>query len=334
MKNGGITIVDSEEEYAVKLSNFFKEKNGIGYDVQVFTDIHSFLHYEENFYTDILLISDVFSKFIPDLKNYGQLFILNGGSMDVSFKDISNIYKYQSASDILKDVMTDLTNNPDISLKVQITTGKPKIYCMYSPIKRCGKTTFSLIASSILATRGRTLYLNFEEFSALSYYTGTDTSYDLSDLLYYFKQNPTLISKKLMSVVNSFCKFDYISPFRCTPDIKSMTGEEWTLFLEILKNYSGYDYIFLDVSESLSDIYSFFTVSDFIIVPILSDTVSNIKVDRFSSFLHKSKDSSITDKIVKIKLPEFTPLSDGKSFFNELLYGDYGNFVRKIILDE
>lgn len=333
MKNGGITIVDSEKEYAVKLSRFFKEKNGIGYDIQVFTDISSFLSHEENSYTDILLISDVFSNFIPDLKNYGQLFILTGGSIDVSFKEISQIYKYQSSELILKDVMASISAG-QTSWAVPYKKDKAKVFCTYSPVKRCGKTTFSLIASAILAEKKRTLYLNFEDCSSLSYFIGTDLSSDISDLLYFFKQNPALVEKKLLSVVNSVSKLDYINPFRYTLDIKSMTGDEWCFFLNSIICYSNYDNIFLDLSDSILDVFPILNMSDVIYVPTVNDSISEIKVNHFFSSAALLENSTLIDKSIKISLPEYTPVSDGKTLFTELLYGDYGNFVREIVSNE
>mgnify|MGYP003418345527 CR=1 FL=1 len=118
MKNGIISIVDSEEEYAVRLAGFLSKKNGIGYEIQVFTDISSYMSFEEDSHSDILLISDVFGEFIPDLKNSGQIFILSGDTIDISLKDYIHIKKYQSSENILKSIMSELATQPYPKTKV------------------------------------------------------------------------------------------------------------------------------------------------------------------------------------------------------------------------
>ena len=97
MNNGLIAIMDYEEAYTVKLADFFRAKSGINYDVYVFTNIHSFLEFNKNNFTDILIISEIYGDYIADFINVGQIYILSEGSINISLADFSCIYKYQSA---------------------------------------------------------------------------------------------------------------------------------------------------------------------------------------------------------------------------------------------
>lgn len=334
MKNGIISIVDSEEEYAVRLAGFLSQKNGIGYEIQVFTDISSYMSFEEDSHSDILLISDVFGEFIPDLKNSGQIFILSGDTIDISLKDYIHIKKYQSSENILKSIMSELATQPYPKTKVILKDKKTKIICTYSPVKRCGKTTFSLVCGCILAVSNSTLYLNFEECSAVFHYTGTNMSGDLSDLLYFFRQNPANLDMKLLSLINSFNGLDFINPFRHTLDLKCMSGDNWCAFLNALVSLNRYDYIIIDISDCFIDIFSILSLADIVFLPILNDPISAIKLEMFLSNCKCLEDSSISDKLIKISLPEFSPKSDGPTHFLELLNGDYGESVKRIIQNE
>ncbi len=76
MNDGLVAIVDSEEDYAVKLADYFNAKSGLGYNVQVFTNIYSYLEFDKNNYTDILIISYIYGDYLSDLLHTRQIFYL------------------------------------------------------------------------------------------------------------------------------------------------------------------------------------------------------------------------------------------------------------------
>ena len=65
---------------------------------------------------------------------------------------------------------------------------RSRITGVYSPIGRCGKTSFALTLGQVLAREEKVLYITLEEFSGLSALTGTVYTGGLSDLLYYYTQ--------------------------------------------------------------------------------------------------------------------------------------------------
>ena len=64
MSNGTIAIYDSEADYALKLAEYFRLKNGLNYSVSVFTDYNSLKNYLSENDIDILLISEEFCMYI------------------------------------------------------------------------------------------------------------------------------------------------------------------------------------------------------------------------------------------------------------------------------
>ncbi len=330
MNSGFIAIIDSEEAYAIKLADYFRAKSGLNYDIQVFTNIHSFIDFSKTNYSDILIISEIYGDYIADFVNIGQVYILSEGSIDISLTDYSSIYKYQSTENIIREVMTSYAALNISPRKISLNTAASSIISVYSPVKRCGKTTFSLVLGCILAQNESSLYISLEEYSSLSFYTKTSYTSDLSDLLYFYRQNPYNLDKKLLSMSHSLHKLDYIPPMRFSLDLKSLSGEDWCTLIRDIINVGRYKNIILDISDCIMDIFELLSLSDIVYFPILDDVLSKEKTDIFKDTLMSLGHDNVFKKLREIKLP-IPDIAYGKDAFTNLLYGSYGSSVSKII---
>lgn len=330
MNNGLIAIMDYEEAYTVKLADFFRAKSGINYDVYVFTNIHSFLEFNKNNFTDILIISEIYGDYIADFINVGQIYILSEGSINISLADFSCIYKYQSAENIIREIMTGYCalNIPPSRISLKATDAV--IRSIYSPVKRCGKTTFALVLGCLLAKNESSLFISLEEYSYISLYTEASYSDDLSDLLYFYGQSPYNLDKKLLSMSHSLHQLDFIPPMRFSLDLKYLSGEDWAKFIHDIISIGKYKNIILDISDCIIDIFKLLSISDIIYFPVLDDDISKGKIDRFKETVRHMKLDSILNNLKEIKLPLPDMLS-GDNMFTGLLYGSYGSWVSKLI---
>ena len=94
-----------------------------------------------------------------------QIFTLTDGEF-VEVEEFPNIYKYQSADGILREVMAcyQIEDNREFT-----PVGKPSsLIGVYSPVNRCLKTSFCLSMGQILSKERKVLYLNLEDCSSLS----------------------------------------------------------------------------------------------------------------------------------------------------------------------
>lgn len=260
------------------------------------------------------------------------MYILSEGSIDISLTEYSYIYKYQSAENIVREIMTNYVALNIPQSRISLKTADTVIRSVYSPVKRCGKTTFALVLGCLLAKNERSLYISFEEYSCISYYTGTVCNEDFSDLLYFYRQNPFNLDKKLLSMSHSLHQLDYIPPVRFSLDLKYLSGEDWCEFLRDIIAVGRYQNIILDISDSIVDIFPLLSMSDIVYFPILDDAISMEKTNRFKDTLKYLKKDSLLEKLLEINLPKADTPSD-RDIFNSLLYGSYGSSVAEIIND-
>lgn len=331
MNNGLIAIMDTEEAYAVKLAGYFKEKSGLGYNVQVFTDINSFLAFDQTNYTDILIISEACGDYAANLINTGQVYILSEGSIDISLTEYSSIYKYQSAENIIREVMTNYASTGSTGNRVSIPTVSTDVISVYSPIGRCGKTTFALVLGCLLAKKNNTLYISLEEYSGMTLYTGTWPTGDLSDLLYFYRQNPCNLDKKLLSLSHSLHGLDYIPPIHFSLDLKYMDGEDWHNFIRDMIAAGRYQNIILDISDSTVDIFELINMSDIIYFPVLDDAVSLEKINNFKYIASKLGRDGFFSRLREIRLPSPNISTADTNAFDSLLFGTYGSAIAGLI---
>ena len=101
MNNGIITILDSDAEYALKLSEYFNLKSGLNYSVSVFTDYDSLKKFLCENKIDILLISEHYCQYISELTEMTSIFVLTENRTSDTFETHPRLCKYQSTDHIL-----------------------------------------------------------------------------------------------------------------------------------------------------------------------------------------------------------------------------------------
>lgn len=318
MNQGLIAIMDLDEIYAKKLSDYFRFQQGICYDIVTFTDMDIFMQFIKKQFVDILLIDEMIlgddKPLIPlepitsiqlnSLKSFCRdIFILSHGLPSPLSTFAYIVYKFQSARDILHYVMSSLTIDvgPSIMMGNAIHT---KIYGVYSPIKRSGRTSLSVVLSELLALSSPTLFISFDVgFGALE--TGGNQS-TLTDLLYYYTQSPESLASRLASITCSLASADFIPQVKIPMDISQADPATLSELVTSIQMLSTYSFIILDISDLPADVAPLLKVCQTIYSPVLNDSLSLSKLSSFKQYI-ESIDSSLPQKFMDISLPEISP---------------------------
>lgn len=339
LSEGLIVIFDSETDYALKLAEYFNLKSGLNYSVSVFTEFNALKNELSNQRIDILIISEDFLSEKSVFEHILNIFILTEGNTYPDCPDFHFLYKYQSADVIIKEVMSFYAAVPANTKK--LFNGSPaKITGVYSPINRCGKTSFALTYGCQKAINETCLYLNFEEYSGFSYFLSHSPNGDLSELIYFYHQNPENLDKKLLALSHDFYNLKFIPPMQFGWDIKNIETEDLKSFIKAIANTQLYQHLILDISESIKDIPNFLDICDVIYMPILSDTLSQHKLEEFFRIINATSDS-LKEKLKPLNLPSIDtdklfhhshPIHSS-GFPEHLLFGELGSYIRQHIKD-
>lgn len=261
------------------MADYLSAKPGLPFEVQAFSAPESLEEYARDHPVDMLLISpDLLSEEVKELK-IDRIMLLSEEETGAEV-DYPSAYKYQSSESILREVLSCYTREEAVTDSAPWCGRRTRIYGVYSPIKRCGKTGFALMLGQVLAEQGRVLYLNFEEYSGFRELFGQEES-DMSELMLHLLQEQSGLFGKLKELVRSLGKMDYIPPGVCHADFLELNRTHWERLLECIREEGLYDAVILDLGTATDALFQILEQCDAVYMPVKEDTVSQAKLQQF-----------------------------------------------------
>jgi len=328
---GTLVIYDEEEDYARTLLEYIDEKKGLPFKTFAFNKMEEFIKFTKSTVVNMLISS----KPIQNDNVKKVLYLNEGNSISEATEEVKSIYKYQSAEKIFKEIMEQYALTAgDFSGSGRNNNHVARIVGVYSPVGRSGKTSFAITLGQILQNQGPTLYLNLEEFSGFAGIFNKDYSGDLADLMYYYKQEPGFIGLKLKTIASDLHGMDYVPPMVYSGNIRNIESEMWINLIKDIARLGMYDNIIVDLSNMVSDIPAVLDVCDTIYTPLDNNRISMCKINEYEEYLLKTGRENIVSKTVKIKLPGGEHKDWDEHYIEELVWGELGDFIKKIISEE
>ncbi len=326
-----LAIYDSEESYAYRLMDFIGEKLNLPFEVYVFTDKGKFYSCSKIKDIECLLISESTYEGAVETLQIPHIIILSESGKNLN-KALHHINKYQSSENILHEIMAYYTDRSE-TVPSTLRTGiqKMKIIGIYTPIGRCLQTTFSLTLGQMLARKYKTLYLNFETYSGFSRLLNKQFENDISDLMYYFECAREKLSYRLESMVETVNGLDFIPPSEIYQNLAGRRGGQWMDLFKELEKTSEYEYLILDLSDNVLDLWDILRNCTRIYTISRDDGLAMAKIEQYEKALEYMNYGDINVKTTKWKLPIFRELP---ARIEELTYGDLAAYIKKQVFPD
>ena len=236
----------------------------------------------------------------------GETQVLAGGRPDAPHK----IYKYQSGEKILHELVSSYQLAKKSEPKNR--QGLARLYLVYSPIGRSGKTCFAESLTKTLEKDMRALYVSLEEVSARADASMQSGSGSLSDALYFSKKE-RLDAERLRTMITRVDGMDLIPPVRSPEDIATLRDAELPQFIQTLRAEVDYDAIVLDTDSILSRVEGILPQADWIFMPVTDQPAHYRKLSALEHYLSGSPHRAALDRIVKLIVPlEHTGYSEAE----------------------
>lgn len=326
-----LAIFDGEESYAYRLMDYISNKENIPFEIHVFTKKDKFFSYAKEKEIECLLISEnAYQKEIEKLQ-IPHIIILseNGNNLN---RALCHINKYQSCENILREIMEYYTEKAQ-TVGTVLRTGSKKMHIIgiYTPVGRCLQTTFSLTLGQMLARRYKTLYLNFETYSGLSRMLNREFKNDISDLVYYFNCAREKLFYRMESMVETINGMDFIPPVDLYQSLSGIRGEQWVDLFREIEKVSEYEFLILDLSDSLMDLWDILQICDHVYTIVRQDGLAAAKIEQYEKALESMQYGEITAKTKKWNLPVFRQLP---VHFEELTYGELAGYIKREVFPD
>ena len=237
--------------------------------------------------------------------------------------------KYQSAEQLLSDIEGRMD---DISL-FRTRKGREQntvVLGIYSPVMRCGKTSFALTLCRELSRKHRVLYINLEEFPpVLKLLGGGEKREGLSEAVYCMKQGK-LDARTIRRFITNSAGMEWIAPATDPDDNSFISGEDYAALVNAIFEHTMYEYLIIDMNRYSGQADMLIDMCNVVYMPGGNDRISRLKIDSFMEYVLNSKSEMWISKLKKIELPAEVALTETGAYLDKLLYGEMGDFAREL----
>lgn len=333
MRQKVFAICDTEEAYAVRLTEYMLEKVRLPYTLHLFTKVEELQKFAEQKEIEILLIAENTLKMLKEeyiRQQVAKVFILQEN--DVAQQDKQNcISKFQSPEKIVELLVESIADLSDWEHKVVAEDTGVKLIGIYSPVKRCLQTSFALTMGQILAKEYKTLYFNFENYSGFGQMLKREFSMDMTDLMYYFRSSRDKLFMRLPSIIQNINGLDYVPPMQYRAEPREITGRQW---LELCRSIAGigqYEYIILDLDDSMEGLFDLLRNCYKIYTITKDDSFATAKLNQYEQILKFNELEEIADRTVKCRFPVFKELPTDMDL---MTHGELAGYVKAIVKED
>lgn len=332
MGQNTLIIFDTDSHYAVRLQQFMCNVKENHFKVYAFTNRADLLDvYGDigDIRPEILLVAESsFCEELVDIKAK-HIFILNETGMK-RYPEYVNINKYQPANALFQQILLEYAGREKDMIPRFYGNKMAKLVGVYTPVKRCMQTSFSIALAQMLGKKGKTIYINFEQYSGFSQLFQKGYLKDLSDLVYFFEYSRDKFLYWLEGVVEHFGNMDYIPPVLTAASLMDVSGKVWTELFEMICKEAGYDYVVLDLSDSVRGIYQILDMCHIVYSITRDDVISKAKLHQFGQILDKPEYTELKEKVNYLRFPEFTIKNN---VFENIIYKDLYDYVENLLGD-
>lgn len=324
-----LVLCDREEEYARLMTDFLKSHRELPWEIHTYTRVDLLLQEEAN--TRIAMLVAAESAYTEELQMLQplQMVVLNESGV-LRWGQVQNINKYQEADKVLRRLLELYLEIADVALPCLAGESNTKFIGLYSPVHRSRQTTFALTLSQMLAAKYHTLYLNFEYYAGMLELLPQEQSFDMSDLLYFMNSKQERFRLWMQAMVQKKGTFDYIPPMRCGQNLLAVSVAEWMQLLQKITELGEYEYVVLDLSESMQGLFEVLRCCRKVFTLTGEDRIAQSKITQYEQVLALYEYEDVIDKTCKCSLPKVQKLPEELEQYTR---GDLAEFARAQMKD-
>ena len=329
MKCVAMAVFDSDALYCERLSEYLRSHLKFSFEIQAFTEAARFMEYLDKREISLLVVSE---SSLPELdremlgRNCRNLMLLDEEGREKIPEEISgckvyHISKYLPASDIVDRVLELCISGAEDFSGLGFNTGASdcRILGFYTPISRCGQTSFAIKMGEALAKTARTILISFESFSALTSLFEQETEEDITDLLYFADCERDKFCLYLEKIKRTRNGLDYIAPARTAMQIKEIGYEKVRELAELLSREAGYEYILFDLKEYPDGFFEILDMCDVIYTVIRNNSADHYRMGRYTKALGENDCEGVIAKTMKCMLPDGRDISSYNRYIEDII---------------
>ena len=322
-----LVLCDREEEYAQLMSDFIKRNREMPWSVHTYTNVEELMQMEKNCPIDVMAVSEsAYQEELSKLRPLRTVILNESGLM--KWDEFVNIDKYQQAQNVLQSILEVYLEIADIALPRIQCAGNTRFIGIYSPIRRCMQTTFAITLSQMLSEKYRTLYLNFEHYMGISELAAQTGAKDMADLLYFLMAENDKFRLRMQTIVQHKGSLDYIPPMKSGQNLIMISPKEWGLLMNRIEELGEYDFVILDLSESMQGLFDILRLCKKVFTLMKDDWIAQGKLMEYEQMLKTYSYEDVLQKTQKCVPPKVRKIPEELEQYTK---GEMADYVRRLI---
>jgi len=260
-----------------------------------------------------------------------QVIVLAEGVVTKSSRFYPEVSKYQSSDSVIREVMAVYAAESREKQAEPVIKKPTEVIGVYSPVGRCLKSAFAMTLGRLLAKDKAVLYVNLESCAGFESLFSKNYDRTLSDVLYHLHEKTQGLIHQINATVCHMDNLDYIPPVPFPQDLVTVMTKDWDVLVDVLRRESVYETVIVDIGDGLQDVCAVLGMCDRIYMPVKTDFVSEAKILQFERLMEICSYKEVIEKVKKLKLPFCTFPMNRSQYLEQILWSEFGDFVRKLI---
>lgn len=326
--NKVMVLCDTEEEYVHLMTEFMEKQKNLPWELHAYTNVQDMLSRERKDMEILVVAESAFDLKLQELCPK-RLVILNESGV-MKWENLFHVDKYQEAEEIIKQLLGIYMEIADTQLPMLRTNRRTIFIGNYSPVKRCMQTSFAVTMSLLLAQRHPTLYLNFEHYAGSTELVPDMQALDMADLLYFLNAQKDKFRLRLQTILKHKGSLAYIPPMKSGQNLLTITAAEWMEFLQKIEELEEYEYVILDLSESMQGLFEILRLCTKVYTLTREDRIAQSKLLQYEQILALYEYGDILGKTKRLSLSHIRRLPEE---LDQLTKGEMAEMVRGLVRD-
>lgn len=330
MKKRILALCDSEKDYLESMADFLKGREDFPYELHTYNGPEKLVEFGRKERIEVLLVAESDFTYEVSALDTGSTLLLNE-SGTVCGEEVWNIDKYQKAETVWKEILEHYAEGLSCGEKRLKSREQARIIGLYSPVRRCLQTSFALTLGQALAEKKKVLYISFEQYAGWNQLLDKSIRGDLPALLYFAGEPEMKFAGRLSAFTRRIGRLYYIPPAYAGQNLIYVKGAEWQTLIGRIAESGGFDYLILDLSESIQGTFELLRMCGRVYTIVREDEQARSKLTQYEELLKESEYGDVLDKTSKRLLPRFERLP---ARIEQYTGGDLAEYVRELIQED
>ena len=322
-----MALCDTEEEYAQLMTEFLRRHKDLPWELHTYTSVEELLERERHCPVAMLVVAE--SAYTEEMQRLqpGRTVVLNESGV-LRWKELPCVDKYQQAEEVLRYLLAVYMEIAEVQLPRLRANSNVVFIGNYSPVRRSMQTSFALTMSQLLAQEHRTLYLNFEHYAGIAELLPDTQTFDLADLLYFLNAEQDKFRLRMRTMLRHKGNLDYIPPMKSGQNLLTVTAAEWLGLLQKIEELGEYEYVILDLSESMQGLFDILRLCSHIFTLTREDRIARSKLLQYEQILSLYEYDDLLDKTKRVSLSHIRRLPEELEQYTR---GDLADMIKELL---